>query len=46
MMKKGVYKKVLLVGTGSLHSKTSSEQKEVVPIIAHVIEWERNDDIS
>ncbi len=46
MLEKGVYNRVLLVGTGSLHSKTSSDQNDIVPIVAHVIELERNHDLS
>ena len=33
-------KKVLLVGTGALHSATSAQQKKVIPVIAHAIELE------
>jgi hypothetical protein len=40
MMKKGVYKKVLLVGTGSLHSVTSVNLKLPIPSIAHAISLE------
>ena len=45
MIEKGMYTRVLLVGTGSLHSKTSSEQNEIVPVVAHVLELEKNNDI-
>jgi len=31
------YKKILLVGTGSLHSPTSYQQKESIPCIAHAV---------
>lgn len=31
------YKKILLVGTGSLHSTTSYQQKETIPCIAHIV---------
>ena len=34
------YKKVLLVGTGALHSKTSVQQNNVIPVVAHAIEIE------
>ena len=34
------YKKVLLVGTGALHSKTSVQQNNVIPEVAHAIEIE------
>jgi stage V sporulation protein AD len=34
------YKKILLVGTGSLHSSTMVNQKESVPSIAHALELE------
>ena len=34
------YKKVLLVGTGALHSSTSVQQKKVIPVIAHLVEIE------
>ena len=34
------YKKVLLVGTGALHSSTSVQQKANIPIIAHALEIE------
>ena len=40
------YKKVLFVGTGALHSKTSFEQKMEVPIVAHIIEMEGVYDLS
>ncbi|MDU2066459.1 MAG: stage V sporulation protein AD [Sporomusaceae bacterium] len=33
----GRFKKVLIVGTGSLHSPTSYQQKETIPCIAHAI---------
>lgn len=31
------YRKILLVGTGSLHSTTSYQQKESIPCIAHAV---------
>lgn len=34
------YKKVLLVGTGALHSSTSVQQKASIPIVAHALEIE------
>ena len=30
-------KKILLIGTGSLHSTTSYQQKESIPCIAHAV---------
>lgn len=39
-MIEGRYQKVLLVGTGALHSATSVQQKQVIPIIAHALEIE------
>lgn len=40
IIRKRKYKKVLLVGTGSLHSKTMVNQGMCVPSIAHAIEIE------
>lgn len=37
MLLKKAYKKILLLGTGSLHSTTSYHQKESIPCIAHAI---------
>ncbi len=34
------YKRVLLVGTGALHSATSVQQKDSIPVVAHAIELE------
>lgn len=34
------YKHILLIGTGSLHSKTIVNQKNIVPAISHIIEIE------
>ncbi|MPN33697.1 Stage V sporulation protein AD [bioreactor metagenome] len=39
-MLKGELKKILLVGTGSLHSTTSCQQKESIPCIAHAVALE------
>lgn len=39
-MLKGKLKKILLVGTGSLHSTTSYQQKESIPCIAHAVALE------
>lgn len=39
-MKKEKYKKVLIIGTGALHSQISYQQKESIPCIAHAIVWE------
>jgi stage V sporulation protein AD len=36
-MKQGVYKKILCVATGSLHSPISIQQKETIPCIAHAV---------
>lgn len=36
-MLKNVYKKVLVIGTGALHSQISYQQKEDIPCIAHAI---------
>lgn len=37
MLLKGNLKKILLIGTGSLHSTTSYQQKETIPCIAHAV---------
>ncbi len=37
MMKAKTLKKILLIGTGSLHSPTSYQQKESIPCIAHAV---------
>lgn len=37
MLLKGNLKKILLIGTGSLHSTTSYQQKESIPCIAHAV---------
>jgi stage V sporulation protein AD len=39
-MLKAKLKKILLVGTGSLHSTTSYQQKESIPCIAHAVALE------
>lgn len=39
-MLQGNLKKILLVGTGSLHSPTSYQQKESIPCIAHAVSIE------
>ena len=39
-MKKGNLKRVLVVGTGALHSATTVNQKETIPAIAHAISLE------
>ncbi|MBE6142696.1 MAG: stage V sporulation protein AD [Erysipelotrichaceae bacterium] len=46
MIEEGNYKKVLLVGTGSLHSKISVDQKEDIPLVSHCIELEVLYDLS
>lgn len=45
MMELGRYKRVLMVGTGALHSKTCVNQKSHIPVVAHAIELEVEDDI-
>lgn len=37
MLKEKRWKKILLVGTGSLHSPTSYQQKESIPCVAHAV---------
>lgn len=37
MLLTGKLKKILLIGTGSLHSTTSYQQKESIPCIAHAV---------
>jgi stage V sporulation protein AD len=39
-MKKGVYKRILLVATGALLSPLSYQQKESIPCIAHAVSIE------
>jgi len=34
------YKKILIIGTGALHSKTFVNQKKPIPAIAHVVSLE------
>ena len=47
MMENMKYKRVLYVGTGALHSKTSVDQKKDIPCIAHLVEMEVvSDDLS
>ena len=46
IIEEGKYKKVLLVGTGSLHSKTIVDQKEDIPLVSHCIELEVLYDLS
>ena len=41
-MLKGIYKKVLVIATGALHSQISFQQKETIPCIAHAIVLESN----
>ena len=36
-MIKGIYKKVLILATGALHSQISYQQKETIPCIAHAV---------
>ncbi len=37
-------KNVLLIGTGCLHSKITSSQKQTIPVIAHVINLKRSEE--
>lgn len=37
LLQKGDLKRVLMVGTGSLHSPTSYQQKESIPCVAHAV---------
>ena len=39
-MKKGEYKKVLLIATGSLHNVSMCNEKETIPAIAHAVSLE------
>ncbi len=41
-MIRGIYKKVLVIATGALHSQISFQQKETIPCIAHAIVLEVN----
>lgn len=45
ILKTKKYKKILLIGTGSLHSPTLVNQKSTIPSIAHAISLEVTDDI-
>lgn len=40
ILKERQYKKILLIATGSLHSKTLVDQKETIPSIAHAVSLE------
>lgn len=42
-MKKGVYKRILVVATGALLSPLSFQQKESIPCIAHAVAIEMNE---
>ncbi len=42
-MKKGVYKRILVVATGALLSPLSFQQKESIPCIAHAVSIEMNE---
>lgn len=42
-MKKGVYKRILVVATGALLSPLSFQQKESIPCIAHAVSVEMNE---
>ncbi|WP_045519712.1 stage V sporulation protein AD [Neobacillus niacini] len=42
-MKKGVYKRILIVATGALLSPLSFQQKESIPCIAHAVSIEMNE---
>ena len=41
LLRQGDLKKILLIGTGSLHSPTSYQQKESIPCIAHAVSIEQ-----
>jgi stage V sporulation protein AD len=43
-MKKGVYKRILVVATGALLSPLSFQQKESIPCIAHAVAIEMNEE--
>jgi stage V sporulation protein AD len=43
-MKKGMYKRILVVATGALLSPLSFQQKESIPCIAHAVAIEMNDE--
>ncbi len=43
-MKKGIYKRILVVATGALLSPLSFQQKESIPCIAHAVAIEMNDE--
>ena len=40
ILKSNKYKKVLIIATGSLHSKDTTNQKKVIPSIAHAVSLE------
>jgi stage V sporulation protein AD len=42
-MKKGIYKRILVVATGALLSPLSFQQKETIPCIAHAVSIEMNE---
>lgn len=39
-MKQGMYRRILCVATGSLHSPLSIQQKESIPVVAHAVSLE------
>ena len=41
-MKKGIYKRILVVATGALLSPLSFQQNETIPCIAHAVAIEMN----
>lgn len=43
-MKKGIYKRILVVATGALLSPLSFQQKESIPCIAHAVAIEMNEE--
>ena len=43
-MKKGMYKRILVVATGALLSPLSFQQKESIPCIAHAVAIEMNEE--
>lgn len=42
-LERSEYKRVLIVGTGALHSQTYVSQKKTIPVIAHAVELVRYD---
>ena len=40
ILKNSKYKKILVIATGSLHSKDTTNQKKTIPSIAHAVSLE------